>query len=75
MEEKGKKTLGEKMFFKFNETWLKKSNIFYRAPASWIKVVGMLPSLPTYTPHPELSQAGSLKQTHLVKAIDHSTLA
>ena len=35
------------------------------APASWIKVVGMLPTLPT-PPQPELSQAGSLKQTNLV---------
>ena len=36
------------------------------APASWIKVVGMLPTYTTHPNHPELSQAGSLKQTHLV---------
>ena len=36
------------------------------APASWIKVVGMLP---THLPNQELSQTVSLKQTNLVLII------
>ena len=43
-----------------------KVSMLIQPHVSWIKVVGMLPNLRTYPPHPELSQAGSLKQTHLV---------
>ena len=49
--------------------WLNKSSstifiLIDPAPSSWIKVVGMLLNHPltTHPPHPELSQAGSLKQ-------------
>ena len=53
----------------------KKCLHFDPATVSWIKVVGMLPTHPTYLPtHPELSQAGSLKKTHLVLTICYLSL-
>ena len=60
----------ERMFqiIKFNKKYQYDNNWFISrvidpTRTSWIKVVGMLPTLPT---HQELSQAGSLKQTNLV---------